>query len=36
MERFKDFDDVMIILQDVLDDENDHEETFLRYEKALP
>jgi len=36
MERFKDFDDVMIILQDVLDDENDHEETFLRYEKVLP
>jgi bacterioferritin (cytochrome b1) len=36
MERFKDFEDVMIILQDVLDDEKDHEETFLRYEKALP
>jgi bacterioferritin (cytochrome b1) len=35
MERFKDFEDVMIILQAVLDDENDHEETFLRYEKTL-
>jgi len=36
IEKFKDFDDVMIILHDVLDDENDHEETFLRYEKTLP
>ena len=36
MEKFKDFDDVMIILQDVLDDESDHEETFLHHEKTLP
>ena len=35
MERFKDFEDVMKIIEDVLDDENDHEETFLRYKKTL-
>ena len=36
MEKFKDYDDVMTILQAVLDDEHDHEETFLRYKKTLP
>ena len=36
MEKFKDYDDVMTILQAVLDDEHDHEETFLRYKKNLP
>ena len=35
VKKFKDFEDVMIILQDVLEDENDHEETFLRYKNAL-
>jgi len=35
IEKFKAFDDVMIVLQDVLDDENDHEETFRRHEKTL-
>jgi bacterioferritin (cytochrome b1) len=36
MEKFRDYDDVMTILQAVLDDEHDHEETFLRYKKNLP
>ena len=35
VEEFKDLGDVMIILQDVLDDENNHEETFHRYIKSL-
>ena len=35
IEEFKDLADVMTILQDVLDDENSHEETFQRYIKSL-
>ena len=31
LDNFKDFADVMTILEDVLDDENSHEETFQRY-----
>ena len=31
IDNFKDFADVMTILEDVLDDENSHEETFQRY-----
>jgi len=36
IEKFQAFEDVMIVLQAVLDDERDHEETFLRHEKTLP
>ena len=35
VDTFKEFEDVMTILQDVLDDENSHEETFQRYIKPL-
>jgi bacterioferritin (cytochrome b1) len=35
IEDFKDFADVMGILQEVLDDENSHEETFQRYSEKL-
>ena len=35
IDTFKDFADVMTILKDVLDDENSHEETFLRYRESL-
>ena len=35
IEDFKDFADVMGILQEVLDDENSHEETFQRYIQTL-
>jgi bacterioferritin (cytochrome b1) len=31
LDNFKDFSDVMTVLEDVLDDENSHEETFQRY-----
>jgi len=31
LDNFKDFADVMAILEDVLDDENSHEDTFQRY-----
>jgi bacterioferritin (cytochrome b1) len=36
IEKFKAFEDVMMVLQAVLDDESAHEETFLRYEKTFP
>jgi bacterioferritin (cytochrome b1) len=32
---FKDFSDVVSILEDVLDDEGSHEETFQRYSESL-
>ena len=36
IEAFKNFSDVISILEDVLDDENSHEETFQRYSESLP
>ena len=35
IEDFKNFSDVISILEDVLDDENSHEETFQRYIASL-
>ncbi len=35
IEDFKDFSDVVSILEDVLDDENSHEDTFQRYGESL-
>ena len=35
IEGFKDFSDVISILEDVLDDENSHEDTFQRYSESL-
>ena len=35
LDTFKDFEDVMTILEDVLDDENSHEETFQRYAESI-
>jgi len=35
IKRFGAFEDVMRVLQEVWEDEHDHEETFLRYEKTL-
>ena len=35
LEKFKSFEDVMLVLQNILLDEDDHEETFLRYAKSL-
>jgi bacterioferritin (cytochrome b1) len=35
IEDFKNFSDVISILEDVLDDENSHEETFQRYIESL-
>ena len=35
IEDFKDFSDVICILEDVLDDENSHEDTFQRYSESL-
>ena len=34
VDTFKDFADVLTILQDVLDDETSHEETFQRYKES--
>jgi len=34
VETFKDFADVLTILQDVLDDETSHEDTFQRYKES--
>lgn len=36
IEDFKNFSDVISILEDVLDDEKSHEETFQRYSESLP
>ena len=35
MEDFKEFSDVISILEDVLDDEGSHEDTFQRYSESL-
>ena len=35
IKEFKDFSDVISILEDVLDDENSHQETFQRYSESL-